>query len=107
MRRGDGVSERVRRGPLRFVLWIVGALVVALGLAQIFLPKLAASRISSRIGKYGEVRSVQVSAFPAIELLWGDADSVTVRARSLNVSPAQTGKLLHEARGLNTIDLNS
>jgi hypothetical protein len=90
---------------LRFSLWLLGALVVARGLAQVFLPKIAASRISSRLGKYGDVQSVHVSAFPAIELLWGDADSVKVRARTLNVSSQQTGKLLHEARGLDRIDL--
>jgi hypothetical protein len=89
-----------RGRPLRLALWLLGALVVALGLVQVFLPKLAASRISSRLGKYGDVQSVHVSAFPAIELLWGDADAVTVHARSLSVSPAQTGKLLHEASGL-------
>lgn len=93
--------------PLRVVLWLLGAVIVVLGLAQIFLPKIAASRISSRLGKYGDVQSVHVSAFPAMELLWGDADSVTVRARTLKVSPAQTGKLLHEARGLHDIDLSA
>jgi hypothetical protein len=113
MRRGDGGSSQTRsapRGagrPLRFALWLIGALIVALGLAQIFLPKIAASRISSRLGRYGDVRSVQVSAWPAVELLWGDADAVTVRARSISVSPAQTGKLLHEARGLHKLDLSA
>jgi LmeA-like phospholipid-binding len=102
MRRGDGHGRLIH-----FALWLAGALIVALGLAQIFLPKLAASRISSRLGKYGEVRSVHVSAWPAIELLWGDADSVTVRARSLNVDPGQTGKLLWDARGLDELDLTA
>jgi hypothetical protein len=40
-----------------------------------------------------------VSAWPAIELLWGHADSVTVRAGRLSVSPKQTAKLLWDARG--------
>lgn len=102
MRRGDGPSRLIR-----FALWLAGALIVALGLAQIFLPKLAASRISSRLGKYGKVQSVHVSAWPAIELLWGDAESVTVRARSLKVSPGQTGKLLWDARGLDRLDLTA
>jgi hypothetical protein len=102
MRRGDGPSRLVR-----IALWLLGALIVALGLAQIFLPKLAASRISSRLGKYGDVESVHVSAFPAVELLWGDADSVNVHARTLKVNPAQTGKLLHEARGLDRLDLSA
>jgi hypothetical protein len=114
MRRCDGGKAGVRspRGGgfsrlIRFAVWLAGALIVALGLAQIFLPKLAASRISSRIGKYGQVQSVHVSAWPAIELLWGHADSVTVRARELKVSPGQTGKLLWQARGLDELDLTS
>ena len=102
MRRGDGPSRLIR-----FALWLAGALIVALGLAQIFLPKLAASKISSRLGKYGEVQSVHVSAWPAIELLWGHADKVTVRARSLDVSPQQTGKVLWDARGLDELELTA
>lgn len=129
MRRGDGVrvSRRPSRGGgagrrgartrraggsrggrvIRAGAWLTGVLVVALGLAQIFLPKLAASKISSRLGKYGHVESVHVSAWPAIELLWGHADSVTVHARDLQVSPGQTGQLLYEARGLDRLDLTS
>jgi hypothetical protein len=84
---------------------LVGVIALLLVLAQIFLPKLAASRISSRLGRYGKVDSVSVKARPAVKLLWGHADSVTVKARSLSVSPAQTAKLLWEARGLNDIDV--
>ena len=102
MRRRDGPSRL-----LRLALWTGGAVLVLLGLAQLFLPKLAASKISSRIGKYGKVESVHVSAWPAIELLWGDADSVSVHAGSLSISPAQTGKLLWEARGIDKLDLTA
>src|ERR1700727_278383 len=100
MRRRGG-SRRVTR----IALWLLGALVVLLGLAQLFLPKLAASRISSRIGRYGKVTSVHVSAWPAVKLLWSDADSVEVRAAHLSVSPSQTGKLLEEAKGVHDLDL--
>lgn len=102
MRRGDG-SVRL----LRLLLGLTGAGVVLLGLAQIFLPKLAASKISARVGKYGEVQSVQVSAWPAVKLLWGDADSVKVTATRLSLSPAQTGKLLEEARGVDHLDVTA
>ena len=51
------------------------------------------------MGKYGTVESVSVKAWPAVKLLWGSADSVTVSAGSLSMSPAQTAKLLWEARG--------
>jgi hypothetical protein len=90
---------------VRVGLWLAGVLVVLLGLAQLFLPKLAASRISSRIGKYGSVDSVHVSAFPAIELLWKHADSVRVHATHLRMSPAQTGKLLEEAGAADRLDV--
>jgi LmeA-like phospholipid-binding len=91
----------------RIAAGLAGAIVLVLVLAQLFLPGLAANRISSRVGRYGSVESVTVKAWPAIELLWGHADSVTVRAQNLEVSPAQTGKLLREARGVEKIELTA
>jgi hypothetical protein len=112
MRRGDGEQPdgrrppRMRRGgPLRIVLLAAVAIVALLALAQLFLPKIAASRISSKIGRYGSVASVHVSAWPAIELLWKHADSIEVHARSLRVSPAQTAALLQEASGTDRVDV--
>ena len=91
----------------RIVAGLAGALVLVLVLAQVFLPSIAASRISSRVGRYGDVHSVSVSAFPALKLLWGKADTVTVRAGRLSISPSQTAKLLWEARGVNKLVLSS
>jgi hypothetical protein len=93
--------------PVRLALWGGGTAIVALGLAQVFLPKLAASKISSRVGKYGSVEHVHVSAWPAIKLLWGDADTVEVKASRLRVTPSQTAKLLAEAHGITDLDLSS
>ena len=61
------------RRAARAALGVAGGVVVVLGLAQLLLPGLAAQRVRSEIGRYGVVHSVSVSAFPAIELLWGDA----------------------------------
>jgi len=102
MRRGSGPR---RMG--RLALFLAGGAVLLLGLAQLFLPRIAADRISSRLGRYGTVESVHVKSWPAVKLLWGSADSVTVRARSLRLSPAQTAKLLWEARGLNRIAMTA
>jgi hypothetical protein len=82
---------------------LAAAVALLLVLAQLFLPGIAASRISSRVGKYGTVESVSVSAWPAIKLLWGRADSVTVKAGRLTISPKQTAKLLWDARGAATV----
>ena len=76
-----------------------GFLGVALVLSQLLLPRFVASRISSRVGRYGTVQSVSVSAWPALRLLWGSAGSVTVRALSLKMSPSQAADLLGEGGG--------
>ena len=86
---------------------LLGAIALALVLSQLFVPKIAASRIASHLRKYGTVHSVSVSAWPALELLWRHADSVTVRAGHLRMSPSQTGKLLGEARGAGKIDMTA
>jgi hypothetical protein len=91
----------------RIALALVGLIVLALVLVQIFLPGIAASRISSRLRRYGSVQSVSVTAWPAVKLLWGDADTVKVRALRLTVTPAQTAKLLWEGRGLSRIDVTA
>jgi len=89
------------------MLWLLGALLVLLVLAQIFLPRIAVSRIRSRVGRYGTVESVSVTAWPALKLLWGSVDSVRVKAGSLALSPAQAGKLLWEARGTGSMDVSA
>jgi hypothetical protein len=81
--------------------------VLVLVLAQVFLPAIAASRVRSRVGKYGTVKSVTVKAWPAIKLLWGHADSVRVTAGNLTMSPAQTAKLLVQARGVESMNLTA
>jgi hypothetical protein len=86
---------------------LAGAIALALVLAQLLLPGIAADRVRARVGKYGTVESVSVSAWPAVELLWGTVGSVKVRARSLQISPAQTAKLLWEARGVQTMSLTA
>jgi hypothetical protein len=85
-------------------LFLTGGALLALALAQVLLPRIAASRISSRVGRYGAVQSVTVKAWPAVKLLWGSVDSVRVRAKHLALSPAQAAKLLWEARGAGSLD---
>jgi hypothetical protein len=84
---------------------LAGAIALVLVLAQLLLPRIAADRVRARVGKYGTVESVSVSAWPAVELLWGTVGSVKVRAKSLQISPAQTAKLLWEARGVQRMDV--
>jgi hypothetical protein len=94
MRRGGGGRL------IRVALPAIGAALIALVLAQVLLPGIAASTIRSRVGRYGGVSSVSVSAWPAVELLWGSADSVTVSASDLRLTPAQAAGLIAQADGV-------
>jgi hypothetical protein len=59
---------------------VVGLAVVALlVLAQLILPGIATQQLRDRLSRHGRVLEVQVHAFPAIELLWHQADRVVVR----------------------------
>jgi hypothetical protein len=100
MRRGGGRAKRV-------AALLVGVALVLLLVAQLALPRIAASRISSKVGRYGHVLHVSVSAWPAVKLLWGDADSVHVSAGRLALSPAQAAGLLWEGRGVKDMDLTA
>jgi DUF2993 family protein len=86
---------------------LAGIALVVLALAQLLLPRIAASTISSRVSRYGKVRSVSVTAWPAIELLWGSADSVRVTAGSLALEPSQAAKLIAEAGGVGRMDVTA
>jgi hypothetical protein len=48
-----------------------------------------------------------VSAFPAVQLLWGSAERVSVRAGALRLTPAQTAKLVWEGRGAERVDASA
>jgi hypothetical protein len=87
-----------RRRVVYLGAFVVGSLLLLAVLAQIFLPTLAAKRVRDRVARYGTVRSVSVSAFPAVKLLWGKADTVDVSAGALSVQLSQITTLLWEAR---------
>jgi hypothetical protein len=84
----------------------VGVAVVAValvGLAQLLGPAIAAKVVRGKVARYGEVRSVTVTAWPAVKLLWREADEVRVSAGALRMSPAQTVAMLREAKGTDRV----
>jgi hypothetical protein len=91
-------GEMQRRRAVYLGAFVVGFLLLLVVLAQVFLPTLAARRVRDRVARYGTVHSVSVSAFPAVKLLWGKADTVDVSAGALSVQLSQIAALLWEAR---------
>ena len=93
--------------PARIALGLSGAIVVLLLVAQLVLPAIAARIAREQIGKYGTVRSVSVKAFPAVELLWGHAESARIETGQLDMSVSQFDGLLPRMRGIERIDMNA
>ncbi len=81
-----------RLAGLGVLLLVLAVLIVA----QLVLPGIAAQRLRDRLSASGQVVSVEVSAFPAVELLWHQADSVTVRLGRYRASSAGLARLLDQ-----------
>lgn len=96
-----------RRKLVRVALVAAGAIVAALVVAQLALPAIAARIARDRIARYGTVRSVSVSAVPAIQLLWGSAQSARVVAGSLDMTEAQVDSLLPQLSGIERVRLTA
>ena len=105
--RSQGGALRIHGRAPRVVLAIAGGCLAALVLAQLVLPSLAARRVRDQLGRYGSLKSVSVSAFPAIELLWGSGGSVSVSAGSLSIGPTQAVDELWRARGIDRMDIHA
>lgn len=84
----------------------LAAVLVALVVAQLLLPSITAHRLRERLAANGNVQSVSVSAFPAVELLWGHADEVHVRFASAEASSARIAELLGEAKDVDDLDVS-
>lgn len=79
------------------------ALVLLLGVAQLVLPGVATERLESQVSAYGNVLSASLGAVPAVELLWGSAESANVRAGHLALTPGELVALLVKARGIDKL----
>ena len=76
----------MRRGLLAFA----GILVVLVVVAQFVLPGVAAKRLRSDLAAQGSDVHVEVSAFPAIKLLFKHADKVTISVGAYTADDASS-----------------
>ena len=89
------------------MLAVAAVVVVLLVIAQLVLPGMAAQSLRDRLGKSGKVLDVEVSAFPAIELLWHHADKVVVRMQQYRSNTGHLSSLLDEAGNVGTLDASA
>lgn len=86
---------------------LVLLVVIVLGVAQAVLPGIAAGRLRDQLGRHGRVLSVEVHAFPAIELLWHQADSVVVRMADYSSSASSLQRTLGQVADAGSLDASA
>lgn len=81
-------------------------LVLLIAASQFVLPLLAERRLADELEQYGPRPEVDVSAFPAIKLLFGRADRVAVHADMARVQPASVVDELSARADVDQVDVS-
>lgn len=104
----DGGSGDGRHWPIKRIVAGVTALVIVLLVAsQLALPRVAESRIRSKLAQAGVSAKVKVSAFPAAKLLLGRADSATVGVGSAQTTREKVASLIAATRDIDTLKVTA
>lgn len=82
-------------------------IVVLMAIAQLVLPGIAAQRLRDRLSRSGTVQKIEVHAFPAIELLWHQADRVVIRMSSYRSDPVALSNTVGDIANTNTLDASA
>jgi hypothetical protein len=88
-------------------LGVAALIVIVLGVAQLVLPGIAADSLRDRLSHSGQVLDVQVSAFPAVKLLWHMADSVVIRMGRYRSAPGNLGSTLGQTADVGKLDASA
>jgi len=96
-----------RRLAIRIAAGLVALAVLALVGIQLVAPGIAEQRLRTRLSHSGNVLSITVGALPAIELLFGHADKVTVRMGTVRVRIGDAGNLLATASETGSLDVHA
>jgi hypothetical protein len=86
---------------------VIGVVLLVLVIAQLALPGIAEDRIRDQLSQSGAVLSVSVHAFPAIELLWKQADSVVIRMARYEAGASEIGNKLGMAANVGSLDISA
>src|SRR5581483_3426060 len=89
------------------VLATIGLLLVLFVVAQLLLPGIAADTLRDTLSKHGKVLHVEVDAFPAVELLWHQADKVVIRMQSYRSDTGGLGSNLSQTGDVGSLDASA
>jgi hypothetical protein len=89
------------------VLAAAGVVLVLVAVAQLVLPGIAEQQLRDRLARSGSVLHIEVHAFPAIELLWHQADRVVIRMGQYTSSSSNLGSTLGLAGDVGMLDASA
>jgi hypothetical protein len=89
----------------RVVVILLGLVVVLLVATQFALPSIAEHKVESRLERDGGSATAEVHAFPALRLLFGDGDSLDVRARGVSLDATGAGADLGRLDGFDEVSV--
>ena len=88
---------------------VLGVVVVLLAASELFLPRYAAHRVASKLDKNGGHVHVTVKSEPALRLLFGDGDRLTVEGSGVTVDLPAFGapqkNVLSKLDGFTNVDI--
>jgi len=82
---------------------VLAAVAVA---SQLALPRIAEHRLRAQLARNGTVESVSIRAFPAVKLLFGDADRVTIRMADTGAGRGRLADLIAKTRHTRDLDVH-
>jgi hypothetical protein len=85
----------------------LAVVVLVLVVAQLVLPGIASHRLRDRLARNGQVESVAVHAFPAIELVWHQADRVVIRLGHYTTPVRSLGQSLGQSGDVGSLDASA
>jgi hypothetical protein len=89
----------------RLALVLLVLVVVVLISGQLFLPGVAERRVEDRLERHGGTAHVSLSAVPALRLLFGEGDSLTITGSRLRLEPERRGRTLHRLDGFDKVSV--
>jgi hypothetical protein len=89
----------------RIVLVLLSVLAVLIVASQFVLPAIAERRAEDRLEADGGDAKVSISAFPAVRLLFGDGDKISVRGSGLRLEPEEQRDSLDRIDGFDEVSV--
>jgi hypothetical protein len=89
----------------RIVVVLLAVVAVALISAQLFLPGAAERRVEDRLERNGGTAHVSLSALPALRLLFGEGDALTVKGSGLRLQPEARSRTLERLDGFDKVSV--